>query len=90
MKCGGLGIPDPWLLVERACNTSKASRMVLLGSILVGTDINYVANKGCAHRASADSRKRQELAEKAVISRRKELVDWSGLNRLRQATDNGA
>ena len=75
---------------ERAYNTSKAAREVLVGSILGGTNLNYVAHKGCVCRASADGRKQQELEEKDVISRRKELVYGAGINYLRQATDNGA
>ena len=62
VKCGGLGIPYPQLLAERAYNTSKASREVLIGSLLGGTDLNYVAHKGCICRASAVRRKQRELA----------------------------
>ena len=62
----------------------------MVGSLLGGTDLNYVAHKGFVRRASANWRKKQELAEKAVILRRKDLLDGEGLNRLRQATDNGA
>ena len=42
MKQGGQGIPDPRLLVERAYNTSKAASEVLIGSLLGGSDLNYV------------------------------------------------
>ena len=90
MKCGGLVIPDPWLSVERAYNTSKASSAVLVGTLLGGTNLNYVAHKGCICRASADGRNQQELAENAVLWRRKEMVDGMGLNRLRLETDNWA
>ena len=85
-----LGLTDPWLSVERVYNTSKAAIEVLLGSLLGGTYLNYVAHKGCIGRASAGGRKQRELAEKAVISRRKEQADEAGLNFLRQATENGA
>ena len=46
MKRGGLGIPEPHLLVERAYNTSKSSSEVLVGSLLGGTNLNYVVHKG--------------------------------------------
>ena len=47
MEHGGLGIPYPRLLAYCVYNTSKASSEVLLGSLLGGTDFNYVARKGC-------------------------------------------
>ena len=54
VKLRGLGIPDPGLSVEREYNTSKAPSEVLVGTLLGGTDLNYVAHKGCVRRASAD------------------------------------
>ena len=90
MKLRGLGIPDPGLSVEREYNTSKAPSEVLVGTLLGGTNLNYVAHKGCICRASADGRNQQELAENAVLWRRKEMVDGMGLNRLRLETDNWA
>ena len=75
---------------ERAHNTSKAASEVLVGSLLGGTDLNYVLHKGCVHRASAGGQKQRELAEKAVLTIRKELADGAVLNCLRQATENGA
>ena len=45
VKCGGLGIPYPWLSVERVYNSSNATSDVLVGSLLVGADLNFVANK---------------------------------------------
>ena len=89
VKRRGLGILDPRLSVERVYNNSKASSEVLVGSHLGGTDLNYVVHKGCVLRASGDGRKQQELAEKALLARQKELVDGDVLNCLRQATDNG-
>ena len=78
MKCEGLIILGPHLLVERAYNTPKADIEVLVGSFLGGTDLNYVAHKGCVHRASADECKQRDLAEKAVLSRQKEQADRDG------------
>ena len=57
VKCGSLGIPDPRLSAERVQNAYKAASEVLVGSLLVGTDLNYVVYKGCVCRASADGRK---------------------------------
>ena len=70
-------------------NTSKASIKVLVGSLLGGTDLNFVAHKGCVRRASADGRKQQEFLEKASLTRQKDQEDGSGLNRLRKETENG-
>ena len=83
VKRGGLGIPDPCLSEERAYNTSKSASEVLIGSILGGTDLNYVVHKGWIRRASTDRRKQRELAEKAVLLIWKELANREGLNRLR-------
>ena len=54
MKHGGLGIPEHQMLTDRAYNISKAAIEVLLGSLFGGTKLNYVAYKGCVHRASDD------------------------------------
>ena len=54
MRCGGLGIPDPRMSKECAYNTSKSSSEVLVGSHIGGTNLNYVAHKGCLCRASSD------------------------------------
>ena len=77
------------MLVERAYNTSKADSDVLLGSLLGGTNFNYVSHKGCVRRDSSDGRKQWELAEKEVISRKKELVEGAGLTCSCQAKENG-
>ena len=69
MKRRGLDIPDSWLSAECAYNTSKAAIEVLVGSLLGGTNLNYVADKGCGNRSSTDRRKQWELAEKAVLLR---------------------
>ena len=79
LKRGGLGIPEPQISAERAHNTSEAAIEVLVVSLLRGTDINYVAHKGFINRASADGRKQREIAKKAALKRRKELVDMAGL-----------
>ena len=88
MKCGGLGIPYPWLLADHAHNTYKAANKVLVGSLLGGTDLNHIEHKVCVCISSADGRKQQELAEKAVLTIWKEQADRAGLNCLRQATYN--
>ena len=80
VKVGGLGIPHPRLSSECVYNTSNAAIKVLLGSLLGGTDLNYVAHKGCIRRSRSDGRKHRELAEKAELTRRKELADGEGLN----------
>ena len=83
VKRGGLGIPEPRLSVERVYNTSKAASKVLVGSLLGGTDLNCVVHKGCIRRDSPAGQNQRGLAENAVLSRRKDLEDGAGLNRLR-------
>ena len=75
---------------EHAYNTSKGASEVLFGSLLGVTNLNYVAHKGCVHRASADGQKQVKLVEKTVILRQKELADGAGMNRLQRAAENGA
>ena len=77
-------------MAEREYKTSKAASEVLVHSLLGGNNLNCVAHKGCVRRASADRRKQLDLVEKAVITRRKDLADGAGLNRLWQATENGS
>ena len=89
MKCGGLRITDPRLSVEHSYKNFKGSSEVLVGSLLGGTDLNYVAHKGCVHRASAEWQKQWGLAEKVALMRRKDLADGAGLNQLHRATENG-
>ena len=89
MNCGGLGIPDPRLLAERANQTSKASSEVFVGSLLGGTNLNYVEHKGCVHIVSADRQKKRELAENTVLFRQNDQADGAGLTHLSQATENG-
>ena len=86
VKPGGLGIPDHRLLVECVYNTSKAASEVVVGSLLGGNDLNYIAHKWCVRRASVDRRKQWEFLETEVLTRRKDLADRVGLNRLQQAT----
>ena len=88
-KCGGQDIPDPRLSVKCAYNTTKSASDVLVGSLLGGTNLNYIAHKGCAHRASANVHKQQDASEKATLARRKKLADGVGLNRLLWAIDRG-
>ena len=82
IKRGGLGIPDPRLLAEHAYNTSKASSEVLVGLLLGGTDLNYVAHKVCVRRASDDGQKQWEFWETARLTIHKEQVYGAVLNRL--------
>ena len=90
MKLRGLGIPAPRLSAEHAYNTSKAASHVLVGSLLGGTNLTYVAHKGCVRRESVDGLKHQEFSEMLALTRPKELADRSGLNHLQWEVDNGA
>ena len=86
MKHSGLCIPDPQIPEERAYNTYKAASEVLVGSLLGGTNLNYIAHKGCVCRASADGQKQREFSEIKLLTRQKDMAYRAGLNRLQQAT----
>ena len=47
VKHGGLGIPDPRLSSESACNTSKADSKELVYYLLGGYALNYIGNRSC-------------------------------------------
>ena len=61
-----------------------------MGSLLCGTDLNYVAHKGCIRRSSDDRYNQRDLAEKSVLLRQGNVVDGAGLNRLQREIDIGA
>ena len=90
MKRGSLGIPDLQVSAECVYNTSKSASEVLVGSLLEGTNLNYIVHKGCVCRDSADGRNQREIAEKALLSRRKYLADREGMNCLRWEMENEA
>ena len=68
MKNGGLGIPDPQLLTECAYNTFKSASEFLVGSLLRGTELNYVAYKACIRISSPDRRKQREFSETEAVT----------------------
>ena len=90
VKRGVLGIPDPRLLAQCAYNTSKSASEILVGSLLGGTNLNYVARIGGIFRASDDRWKHWEFSDKAALTIQKALVDRAGLNSFRRAMENGA
>ena len=90
MKYIGVGITDHQLLVECAYSTSTSSSEVLVGSLMGGTDLNYVEHNACKHRLSVYAQKQQEYSEIEIVTRRKDMADRVVLNRLRWATENGA
>ena len=71
MTHGFLGIPEPWLSAEYEYNTSKAATKVLVGSLLGGINLNYLAHKGCVCTASTDRWKHWEFLEKVALTRMK-------------------
>ena len=77
-------------MAEHVYNTYKSASEVLIGSLLQGTNINYLVHKACIHRSSADRQKHREYLEIKALNIRKELIDGAGLNRLRWAAKNGA
>ena len=70
--------------------TSNAANEVLVGSLLGGNNLNYISDKGFVCRSSADNQNKSNLLDKVVFLRQKDMADRVGLNRLRQATKNGA
>ena len=71
MTHGFLGIPEPWLSAEYEYNTSKAASKVLVGSLIGGTELNYVEYKVCVRRVSADGKKDWEFSKKVDMTRMK-------------------
>ena len=90
MKHGVFGIPETWLLAKHAYNTSKTASESLVGSLLGGTDLNYVEHKYFIRRLSVYGWKHREYLETEVLTRSKDMANGVGLNRLRKATENGA
>ena len=68
--------------MEHAHNTSKAASEVLVGLLLEGTNLNFVAYKSSVRIVSADGQKQWKLVEKAVLTIWKELADRVALHRL--------
>ena len=81
MKHGGLDKPDPYLLEERTYNISKAAREVLVGSLLEGTNLDYVAHKGCVRRASSNGRNQREGLKACQVNRRRPVHRKEGNGR---------
>ena len=75
---------------ERENNISKEAIKVLVGSLLIVANLNYVAHKGCVRRVSADGWKQRDFSGTAVLTIMKELVDGVGLNCLWRSMQNGA
>ena len=60
VKCGGLGILDPWSSADSAYNTSKAVCGELVGSLLGVTNLNYLGLRKYVRRTSAGAREERE------------------------------
>ena len=88
VKHGGLGIPDPWLSVEIAYNTSKADSRELVDSLLGGSVLNYVGHRACVRKASQTSRITKISVELADIFKRQDQAGVQEKNRLRRSTRN--
>ena len=50
VKCDGLGISDPRSSAKISYITSKAACGGMLGSLLGGTDLNYIGHRTCMRR----------------------------------------
>ena len=90
VKHGGLGIPDPWLSVECAYNTSKAASRELVDSLIGGSILNYVGHRACIHKASQSERLSKRIVELLELYDRKEQAGRQEKNRLHRETRNGA
>ena len=90
MKRSVLGIPDPCLLEDHSYNTCNTSRKVLVGSLLGGFDLNHIEHKIFVCGSIVDARKQREFLEIDTLTRRKDLAEGAGLNRLWRVTENGA
>ena len=90
VKCGGLGITDPWSSEESAYNTSKACIGELVGSLLGGNALNHVGHRSFVPGDSAGARKERKYVEMADLDRRKEMAGGQESNHLHRETSNGA
>ena len=90
VKHGGLGIPDPRSSSKSAYNTSKAVIRELIGSLLGGTDRNYVGHRACVRKAIQTARHSKTCVDLGEVARRKELAGGQERNRLHRSTRNAA
>ena len=69
LKRSGLGITDPHLSAEITQNTLKSACWELVGSILGGTNPNYVGHRACVRGASERVRKERVQLDMADIEK---------------------
>ena len=74
IKCAILGIPYTKYSADISYNISKAAGGELVGSLLGGTNINYVGHRVCVRGANVGARKEREYSEIKELDRKKELV----------------
>ena len=89
-KHGNLVIPDPRLLDESECNTSKAASGGLVDSILGCSALNYVGHRACIRKASLAAGCAKIHVELGKLARQKELARYQERNRLHRATRIGS
>ena len=87
--------PSTSAVSERLCsiyirNIYALRSEVLLVSLLIVTDLNYIKHKYSVCRLSTDAQKKQKYLDNEALARMKDLVDGAGLNCLWRATDNGS
>ena len=85
-----LGIPDPWILVESALNTSKAASRELVDSLLGGSVLNCRGHRACIRKASQSAILSKRIAELSELFKQQEQAGRQEKNRLHRATRNGA
>ena len=87
---GGLGIPDPRLSAECACNTSKAASRELVDSLLGGSVLNYVGHRACVRKASQSARLSKRIFEMSELFKRQEQAGRQEKKRLHRKMRNRA
>ena len=87
---GGLDITGPRFSAESAYNTYKASIGELVGSILGGTDLNYVGHMACVRGTSAGARKDQKHVDTEELDRKKDMSGGQERKQYHMETRNGA
>ena len=88
VKHGGLGILEPRLSADSACNASKVVSGELVDSLLGDSALNHVGHRSCVPGASVGARKERKHVELSNMARQKELAGVQERNLLHRATRN--
>ena len=90
VKHVSLDIPDPWLSVKSAYNTSKAASGEVVDSLLGGSALNYADHMACICKTILSERRTKMHVELGELARQKEQTGGQERNHLHRAMRNEA